>query len=181
MFVLVAGLVSAQPGRIQVSANQALTSCDIVDAPGLVSVFIYHINTSGATGSQFIVEKTGGAGITYLSETVTAPYLKIGTCAGPTATGCAIAYGQCLTGPFLILTLSYIGSGTSAPCGGFAILADPSADPPGLYVTDCQGIPNLLIGLGSTASIANDGSCPCPPIVPVEDTSWGQIKAIYQQ
>jgi hypothetical protein len=25
-----------------------------------------------------------------------------------------------------------------------------------------------------------DGSCDCGEVVPVEDTSWGQIKALYQ-
>jgi hypothetical protein len=176
--MLVASLATAQPGRIQISADQELTSCDIVDAAGLVSVYVYHINTSGASASQFMVEQTGGTGLSFVSETPA--YLKIGQCAGPAATGCAIAYQACLSGPLLILTITYIGSGASDPCGQFAIVEDPSADPPGLYVTDCEAIPNLLIGLGSTASINNDGSCPCPPIVPVEDTSWGQIKAIYQ-
>lgn len=173
--MLAAALVSAQPGRIQISADQALTTCNVADVPGLVSVYVYHINTSGATASQFKIQQTGGAGLSYLNES--SPYLKIGDCFA----GCAIAYQQCLTGPVLILTINYLGGGTSAPCGLLEIIDDPNADPPGLYVTDCAGIPpNKLIGLGSTASIADDGSCTCPPIVPVEDTSWGQIKAIYK-
>jgi len=174
--MLAAGLVCAQPGRIQLSADAALTTCEITDVSGLKTIYIYHINTSGATASQFMVQVDAGVTMSYLSES--SLYLKIGTCAGPLATGCAIAYQTCLTGPIQILTLQYFASGTSTPCSEFNIVEDPGAIVPGLYVTDCANPPNLLTGLSSKAVVNNDGSCPCS-IVPVESTSWGQIKAIY--
>ena len=175
VLMLVASLVSAQPGRIQLTANQALTTCDVVDAAGLVNIYVFHINTSGATASQFKIDVTAGMTMTYLAES--SQFLAI----GDSRTGVAIAYQACLAGPLEILSIQYLGSGTSAACSEFTVVEHPTAIVPGLNVTDCDDPPNMLTALGSTAVVNADGGCPCPPIVPVESTSWGQIKAIYQE
>jgi hypothetical protein len=180
MLLVVATLVSAQPGRIQLTADQAITTCDITDAGGLIDVYVFHINTSGANASQFMIDVIGAHTMTYLAETVTPPFLKIGVCAGPDKTGCAIAYGSCQPGNMQILKVQYLGFGTTPACTEFVIVADPSADPPDIYATDCANPPILLSALGSTAVINPDGTCPCPEIIPVEETSWGKIKAIYR-
>jgi hypothetical protein len=176
-----ASMVFAQAGSIGVFSDPAATSCDITDAAaGLLLVYVVHVNAPAATGGQFMVEVDAGFTGSYLSEAVTAPYLKIGTCAGPTATGCAIAYGGCIASPAnMILTIQYFGSGTSTPCAMFHIVEDPSADPPGIYMTDCADPPNLLIATGGEAIVNFDGVNCDACNVPNEETSWGKIKAIY--
>jgi hypothetical protein len=175
MIMLVAGLVFAQPGVIQIAADQGVTTCDVTDVAGLVTVYVFHINTIGSTASQFKILPSAGVTMTHLADN--SAFLTIGN----SQTGIAIAYQACFTGPLEILSMSYLGSGTSVACSDLTVVEDPTANPPGLFVTDCASPPNKLIGLGSTAIINDDGGCPCPDIVPVEETSWGQIKAIYRQ
>jgi hypothetical protein len=172
----ISSLVFAQAGSIGVFADPGGAVCDLVDFPGLVVIYVVHVYTPGATGSQFSL--TENHLMTYLAETVTAPYLKIGTCAGPAGFGCAIAYGGCYASPNMMLMVQYFGNGITPPCGTIQVDVDYTAAIPGMYVSDCADPPNLLTGTGGTAFINNDGSCPCN--IPVEETSWGQIKSLYK-
>jgi hypothetical protein len=174
--LLIASLASAQAGQIQLYADPGLVSCSLPDA-GVFHVYVYHINTSGATASQFSVVPQGGATVSFLGSTSPFPLVT-----GSPPTGIAVAYGSCLgaNGPFQILDLSYIGFGTSPVCSYLLVTDDPRADPPDIGVTDCMGTPNLLSGDGSTATINADVSCPCVTPLPVEDSSWGKIKALYR-
>jgi hypothetical protein len=177
--LLVASLAFAQTGSIGLFADPAALSCDVYDSgPGLVIVYVIHVYTPGATASQFIVASMWGNAMTYLSEAVTAPYIKIGTCAGPGATGCAIAYGSCVGSPNMIMMIQYFASGLTPPCSYLQVMADPTATPPGIYVTDCADPPNLLTATGGDVVINPIEGCFCN--IPVEDTSWGQIKSLYQ-
>jgi hypothetical protein len=169
----ISSLAFAQPGSIGVFADPAGLGCDIFDtAPGLVMVYIIHVYSPGATASQFKVEANHL--MTYLAELVTAPYIGIGS----SPFGIAIAYGGCFPSPNMILTLQYFASGVSPPCGYVRVVDDPTAIPPGIYVTDCDSPPNLLTATGGSASVNPDPSCNCD--IPVEETSWGQIKSLYQ-
>jgi hypothetical protein len=169
----------AQTGSIGLFSDVAGTICDVYDPGGiLVMVYVVHVYTPGATGAQFIVADMWGNAMTYIAETVTAPYLKIGTCAGPGATGCAIAYGACMPSPNMMLMIQYFSMGMTPPCSYLQVMADPTATPPGIYVTDCSDPPNLLAATGGDVVINPIAGCFCD--IPVEETSWGQIKNLYQ-
>jgi len=177
----VASLAFAQAGAgsVGVFADPAGTVCNLYDsAPGLFLAYVVHVYAPGATASQFRV--TSNNAMTYLSEAVTAPYIKIGTCAGPSGFGCAIAYGGCYPSPIMILTLQYFASGISPQCSYFKVEPDISVTPPkaDVLATDCASPPNLLIATGGTAYINPNATCECD--VPVEETSWGQIKSLYK-
>ncbi|MFH1754817.1 MAG: hypothetical protein ABIA59_03860 [Candidatus Latescibacterota bacterium] len=180
--LVVASMAFAQAGSIGVFADPAGASCNLTDtAPGLKLVYVVHVYSPGATASQFRVTADAGMLMTYLAEAVTAPYIKIGTCAGPAGTGCAIAYGSCVASPNMVLTVQYFASGLTTPCAMFHVLPDISTIPPktSVLVTNCAvPTPALLIATGGEAYVNNNGSCPCN--VPVEETSWGQIKSLYQ-
>lgn len=166
-----ASLAFGQAGNIGVFADTGGLSCDLSNAAGFIQVQVVHVNSPGATACQFSVAIHGTPltlfGVTSAYNTIGAP-----------ATGIAVAYGACLVSPIHALTVTY--GGVSAPCEYIAIEADPSADPPGIYVTDCATpVPNLLtVATGGIGYLNNNGNCPCN--VPAEDTSWGQIKALYQ-
>jgi hypothetical protein len=167
----------AQAGSIGVFADPAGASCDLLDAvPGLYNVYVVHVFTPGATASQFAVTWT--AGMMFLSESPTAPYIKIGTCSQP-GTGCAIAYGGCIGSPNMILTISFFAQLLSAPCSMFHVIPDQTAPAKtSVLVTDCGDPPLLLNATGGEAFVNNNGSCPCN--VPVEETTWGGIKSMYR-
>jgi hypothetical protein len=173
----VSSLAFAQMGSIGVFADPAGTVCDLVDAmPGLNTVYVVHVYSVGATGAEFSLEENHA--MMYLSETVTPPYLKIGTCAGPSGFGCAIAYGGCYPSPNMILSVSYFAQAITPACGWIKVIEDMTVSPPLLVATDCNDPPLLINVTGGMAYINNDGNCPCN--IPVEDTSWGQIKSLYQ-
>jgi len=164
-------------GSIGVFADPAGTVCDLTDqVPGLKTVYVVQIYSIGSTAAQFSLEENHS--MMYLSETPTAPYIKIGTCAGPSGYGCAIAYGGCYPSPNMILTVSYFAQALTPTCGWIKVVPDVTVSPPVLATTDCSSPPHLFDVTGGMAYINNDGSCPCN--VPVEETSWGQIKSLYK-
>ena len=175
--LLVAGLVSAQPGKIQIFSDPSLQNCDLADPPGVFAVYIYHINTNGSTASSFKVDLlSGGSTVTYLAHN--SPFLDLGH---PTES-IGISYGMCQgqNGPFEILSLFLTGAGTSPACSYIKVVDDPWANPVMIQITDCiTPVPNSVAGEGSIGIFNDDGTCPCET-VPVEDTSWGQIKALYR-
>jgi hypothetical protein len=182
LFLLVAAcLASAQPGSIEIFADPFGAICDFVDAvPGLVFAYAVHVYTPGATSARFAVVWETGMRMAYLGETVTPPYYGVGN----SRTGILISYGSCVTSPNMILTYSFFAHGTSDPCSYIFIV--PIPDIGIVQVEDCASPPNLLSTHGGCAPINDDGSCPCvfrycpPPPVPVEQSSWGQIKSLYR-
>jgi hypothetical protein len=180
----------SQPGSIGVFADPSATDYGLYDsAPGLMLVYIVHVSTPGATGAQFAVPHPWCLGATYLSEAVTPPYIKIGTCAGPGATGCEIAYAGCRTSPNMILTVQYFAQGTTPNCCCLYVIPDANANPQEILVTDCSDPPQLQYATSSLAIVnPAEGCMPdmCGSVtclnakpVPVEDTSWGAIKMLY--
>jgi hypothetical protein len=176
VLLLASTLAFAQPpGSIGLFADPGATNCDVYDqVPGLVIIYVVHVYTPGATAAQFMVVCAWGSLMTYLAETPTPPYI----CIGNSQTGVACAYGGCVPSPNVIMTLTFFGSGISAPCSYCQVMADPSATPPGIYVTDCASPPNLLNATGGDVVINPIPGCFCN--IPVEETSWGHIKNLYQ-
>lgn len=86
-----------------------------------------------------------------------------------------------MTGNFLILTVNFLGDGLSPACSLIKIVPDPSAPTGNIEIVDCQTpFPEKFEFAYLGAGIVNgDGSCPCT-YVPVQDTTWGGIKALYQ-
>jgi len=82
----------------------------------------------------------------------------------------------------MILTIMYFAQGTT-PAGCCMYLeGDPSTTPPGIYVTDCSDPPMLMRASGGHAWINAPWGATCiNDPVPVEETSWGQIKALYHR
>ena len=127
--------------------------------------------STGATASQFKLQ-VDGVPLTWVGDSSPFPGVI-----GNTSTGVAVAYGSCLVSPIHVVQATFMG--TSAACDMVRVVDDPIAVPPGIYMTDCASpVPNLVIIPGGSAYVNDDGTCPCN--VPAEDTSWGQIKALYQ-
>ena len=164
------GLSLAQAGSIGVFADPQGTSCDLDNTSGSMDVYCVHVDTPGATACRFRVE-VEGAPLTYFGES--SPFVNT---YGNSQGGFGVSYGTCLKSPIHVLTISY--SGVSAACDMIRVVDDPTAIPPGIYVTSCQMWPNPFIASGGAAYINNDGSCPCN--IPVEQTTWGKVKALYQ-
>jgi hypothetical protein len=176
--VFAAGSAFAQmPGSIGVFSDPGGTNCDIYDfAPGLITVYVVHVNSTGATAAQFRVDNVSwGAGtLTFLGEISAYP-----TVIGNSQSGISIGYGACIVSPNLLLTINYFGSGLTPPCSYIKVVPDPQAIPPGnVLVVDC-GIPAAKWTATGGAMVVNPlESCLCD--IPVQETTWGRVKSLYQ-
>ena len=159
-------------GNIAVYADINALSCDLTDiAVTVCDYYVIHMLTPGVTASQFKID-TNHQG-TYLGE-----FSPFPTVIGDSRNGITIAYGQCLTGPIHILTMTYLCQGLTPPCGYMRVVSHPNGAPPGLLAADCNE--TIVPVQGYTSYINNDGSCPCMSPIPVQETTWGQVKALYQ-
>ena len=175
-FVIVcsASMAFAQAGSIGVFADAGATDCNIVDGASLVTVFFVHVNTTGATASQWMLD-LGGLPWTHLGDIMQAPTV-IGTSVG----GISLGYGGCRQAPYLMGQANFFGSSAPA-CSRIQIVADPLAPTGGIEGVDCllpPDGPNKNIPTGGTAIVNSNGECLCN--VPVEESTWGGIKALYQ-
>jgi len=177
--VVMAAPAAAQVGDISTYADAAGTSCNVADATApfaFIDVFLLHKSTGGATASQFKVSLTGGSTMTFSSQTVAPGMLNLGNA----DTDISVAYGGCLQGDFLILTIRYLGFGTSPPCSQIVIDPAPGSPIPGeLAMVDCA-VPsgNLVVPGSGRANINPNGTCQCD--VAVTTKTWGGIKALYR-
>jgi hypothetical protein len=143
------------PGVISLYTDMDRTGCEIVPSGGLVMVYVFHEQTTGATGSQFKVEQLG-SNFTFLGDQ--SPYAVV---LGSSQTGIAFGYQDCVPGPNHILTIYYLG-GTYDVCSQLAVVPHPDAVPSEILVADCT-TPNPVIqaGGGCGLAIAPDLTCPC--------------------
>lgn len=89
---------------------------------------------------------------------------------GDTRTGIHLVEVSCLPDPAHVVTVVYQTFGTSAPCQTISVTAAGAA---GIRINSCdaQGLP----ANGSTL-VVNPLGCP----VPIEKTTWGAVKALYE-
>ena len=172
-----ASLVFAQlPGSVAPFADPAGTSCQMTDIGGIAYVYIFHLWTNGATASEFKVVLP--ACMIHLADT--SPFaLK----SGLFKDGTSIPYQSCLLGPINLGSMLFSMTGTCPPCTYITVIENPNSLPPAspgeIYVVDCTpGVPQLLIGTGGELIVNPNPTCECD--VPVEDTTWGQVKALFE-
>jgi hypothetical protein len=175
VLLLVSSLAFAQydPGSIDIYTDVSQSSCNFTDTGGLIEMYYYHTHTDGATASSFRVEFSEGAAWTHLGST-----WNFATVIGSHDDGWDVAYGNCLgQNSDIYLGLSNFFGNSSPACGLISIV--PGQGLSGLVeVIDCA-IPaaKWTLDRGGQARVNNDGSCSCT--VPVQETTWGGIKALY--
>ncbi len=174
--VAIAVPAAAQIGDVSAYMDQAGTSCNLSDAGiGQFNVFIVHKHAgSGASASQWGIELTGGATVFPTGFTAAPGMLSLGTFPSDVS----VAYGApCVLGDFWIGTAGYFGQGTSPACSGVRFVPATTSQLPGQIVAiDCA---NVAVVLPTGQGIINpNGTCQCD--VPVTETTWGSIKALYQ-
>jgi len=166
----------ARGDTIGVYSDNMGTSCNIIDnTTGMLSIYVVHISTEGATASEFSAPKPDCmVGATYLSDTVA--FFEVGN----TQTGTSIPYGTCRMGPTHAVTMIFFAHGTSEPCCLYPVLPDPHPSVGGeVLVEDCNG--NTVAAVGLVATVNGNATCPCGYPVPVEETTWGQLKAMFSE
>jgi hypothetical protein len=76
--------------------------------------------------------------------------------------------------------MQYFVQGGSESCCFYPLLPDPDPSTGGnVRVVDCDG--NTVAATGLVATVNGNATCPCGYPVPVEETTWGQVKALYTE
>ena len=161
------------PGSIMVFSDAAYTDCNIPDtAVGLLSTYVVHKYAAGATASQFKLEVQPCNAMTFTGATNAFP-----TTIGDIFTGISVAYGACLNGDILLVTVNWFSQTLTPPCCLMEVVPDPVAPEGIVIVVDCAS--NKLAAYGGISVINPDETCDCEAL-PVNESTWGGIKALYQ-
>jgi hypothetical protein len=163
--------VASAAGSIKVFSDQAASSCNFVDTGGLVQVHFFHMDSDGATASQWKLD-LGGLPWSHLGDQIWPPPI------GTSITGVAIGYGACWAAPIYLGQANFFGSNAPA-CSFIRIVPDPDALSGQIEGVDCAVPANRTYPTGGYGRVNPDVTCPCGP-VPVQHTTWGAIKAMYE-
>lgn len=170
---MVASLSFAQTGgHIGLySDSPSYADCNLLAPPfALLNVYVVHQLTD-ANGSQFKLVDNG-TGLTKTGYT-SAHTLVIGS---DPFVETAVTYdgGGCPhVTPILIGTIGYFHQGTAVPCSTIEVIDAPTILE--IRSLGCDGVER--VATGGVLTVEGDESCPC--IVGTEETTWGQMKALY--
>ena len=155
-------------GRIAIFSDEALTDSTLVDSSSrIVDIYIAHVDCfGGVTGSEFKTQPDGGFAGVWLNETSPWwPYVL-----GTSPEGVSIAYASCVTADIFLIKAVYWLPGISSPCSGLSVVGHPDRN--GYMV--CTGCNFVDLPCDAPGSLRVN----CP--VPVEETTWGRVKALYR-
>jgi len=165
---MVASLAFAQAGSIRIASDATGADCNLVDAGGLVTVHLLHVDAPGATASQFRLD-VSATGWMHLGDT-----WNFATVIGTSTLGVSVAYGGCFPGPIALGAINFFGT-NAAPCTMINIVEDPEALSGNIEAVDCESF--KVFPTGGAGIVNSDGTCDCS--TPVQETTWGGVKALY--
>jgi len=167
--------VFAQNGRVMLYSDPGFLSCNSDNPAVTFTAYVVHDGHPGAMAVQYaITDDTGGA-LSYLADIN--PWALV---IGNSQAGVAVSYGGCQAGQVHAQSILYSVLSNPPVCSTVSVIdvIDPDQGP-GIYGVDCLQ-PILRPLNGSVLTFNEDGSCACGEVVPVEETNWGRVKALYQ-
>lgn len=164
--------IGAPGGILGLYADADGVDCAIMDVDGLMSVYVVLTATSGASAVQFAAPTPPCMNAAWISD-----QSNFALVLGNSQEGTAVAFSNCLAEPIHVMTLLYLGTGTTGACCEYPVLPDPNAPTGTIEVVDCAS--TKTYALGASAYVNPDGGCPCGHAVKVETKTWGAVKALY--
>lgn len=161
-------LAQAPNGSIGIFADNGALSCNL---PSTATSYFYfcHVNAIGATASQWAAPKPDCLTGSRLADL---PVFAINL--GTTEAGITIGYGTCKTGTFHIITALYSVVSVT-PCCYFPVIPDPNLSSGKIEIPDCNF--DMTYGTSGQGILSSLVTCDCD--VPAQETTWGQVKALY--
>jgi hypothetical protein len=146
----------------------------IVPGAAIVQFHVVHIGQEPASAVQFSAPIPECLGGTWVGDAH--PFSVV---IGNSQIGVSVGYGTCLLPPIHVMTINVIVEDTPPDCCFYELdrdLGDPHGALGEITVVDCEEtIFHILAG----RSVINPDPLLCP--TPVEQSSWGRIKAMYVQ
>ena len=165
--VFSASMAFAQAGSIGIYSDAGASSCNFV-AMGFIQIHSFHMNAPGATGCQWKLDHPP-------TWSLFGDVWQFATIIGNSNAGVSIGYGACLASPIYLGVSSYGAAGDPA-CTFISVVPDPSSLSGEIEGVDCAA--NKTFPTGGGGYVNGDGTCNCD--IPVEETTWGGVKALYQ-
>ena len=140
-------------------------------APGPIEIFVVQTVYIEPTVSavRFMAPPPQCFTATYLGDTYIYPTI------GNSQTGAWVIYGPCASGTVLVMTITFFGHGTSGHCCWYGLQPYPGS---GDIESEMCGSTGWYWTHGEGIYISTDPSKNCG--TPVEQTTWGGIKAMYR-
>jgi hypothetical protein len=168
----------APPGPYIGDGNE---SCGGAEGP-YPTYYFFHVADECATACEFVFDITGTS---YISFGFNSPFALV---SGGINSGLSISYGGFLTGAIYLGSATYQALAPTPACTNLYVKGHPIPSVSGATVPlaiDCGANavppvdPDFLFLRGSYVTVNPDETCPCEGTVPNEETSWGQIKSLY--
>jgi len=177
--VAVASLSFAQQPWIGLYTDDpGYSDCNLEDtAPGLCAVYMVQGGHS-AISAEFRIDNTNSGGILNTGINWNVPVAIIPSGETLFSAGASLGYGACLVSPVKLGTLNYFCQGTTPACSSLDVVAHAQTGE--ATIADCT-LPSPVVIIATTLKLTINGDVSCPCGVPVETTSWGQIKALYSE
>jgi len=157
---------SCRGGNMGIYPDQTAGNCSLSDQmSGPLDVYVV-VNSAGVTGAQFAAPKPPCFTGVYLGEELGAGFIATGN----SQDGMTVSFDGCLAGPYTtVVTIHYMGLGTTPPCCEYPLLPAPGASH--VVLVDC----NFEAGMcsGESLTINEDWSCWCGIITPVLISRFG--------
>ena len=171
VLVLVSTIAFAQPGSIGIFADDAATNCNLPDVQGFDFYYIIHVDMMNSTGVMYRAAPPACfTGQWFIDQNLFAAV-------GDSQTGVSVDYGACLSGNRVLQIMGFINAGTTSNCCYWTVGPHPSAPSGKIEATDC--LDQTVYPTGGQGIVNALPSCDCN--VPVEDTTWGKVKALYAE
>jgi len=170
---------AAMANKIGLYSDAAGTNCWVNPGPfQLVTVYVIQQDNMASRGAKFKINDA--LGLTRAGETVAPTFLAIGLW----YEGIEIATPACVTGDFLLGTLSFFHQLEVMDCARtLEVVPHAQSEIPGFVITaDCtEPFVNFYTAIGGRLFGGPDacGGCVEPPLATTEST-WGGIKALYR-
>jgi hypothetical protein len=171
-----AGFADNLFGQLSLYSDANFAQCTLTDnEPRLADVYVVH-HIGPIVGNAYLLrfKLTASVGFTgsWIQDTAPTGMSVVGT----SPTGMSIGYQSCRTGDVQVVRVTYQMIGTSSPCA--FLRASPYTGADFIETWNCS-FDSFGVS-GGTLIINSDGSCPCQGPVPVEPTTWGQVKSLYR-
>ena len=169
-----ASMVFAQNGSIGIFADNAGTNCNLPGVVGMAYYYFVHVNAIQASASQWAAPAPMCFSGVRLADL---PVFAVNF--GNTSAGITVGYGTCMTGTFHIITALYQVLAAPGICCRWSVVADPTLESGKIEIPECAPDFPMNFGTGGQGMLNSNATCLCN--VPIEDTTWGQVKALYTE
>jgi hypothetical protein len=158
--------------KIGIFTDIAGTDCSAYDTEmAVLSFYVVHVRNLGAEAVWFSAPQP--ACFSTAIHTGDSPVFL--TTTGDSQTGVEVLYGRCRSSDVHVLTINYFVQGLTGSCCYYPV--GPHPDHGDILVKSCG--PELIVATGGEAIINPTPQCVC--YTPVQETTWGRIKAMYRQ